>query len=261
MSITVPIYGFGGGGGAPLNFEVVGNPQPNSPKENTIWVDTDVKITRWIFSATEPENPVEGMIWIFTGASSVVGFNALKKKNGIQVYPLSAQQYISGAWTDKSSQSYQNGEWKTWIEYLYKEGDEYTSVTGGFSKTAGNNIGTQTLTKLSHCLRLVSIGNISGGSNFTVSTAHKIDVTPFSTLCARIRHTDNGNTSFLLGVDTRNGIMVYEASCALGIEESTADTVSLDISSMQGDQYILLGMSGRKVSNSGECDVYEVYLK
>lgn len=41
----------GAGGGNPLNFKVVGNPQPNNPKENTIWIDTDVPITGWQFSA------------------------------------------------------------------------------------------------------------------------------------------------------------------------------------------------------------------
>lgn len=91
MSVTVPLYGFGGGGGAPLNFEVVGNQQPDNSKENTLWVNTDVKITSWIFSATEPENPAEGMVWFSVGTSSPVEFNALKK-NGIQIYPLSAKQ-------------------------------------------------------------------------------------------------------------------------------------------------------------------------
>ena len=38
------ILNLGGSGGAPLNFKVVGNPQPSNPKVNTIWVDTDVPI-------------------------------------------------------------------------------------------------------------------------------------------------------------------------------------------------------------------------
>ena len=42
------------GGGTSLNFKVVGNPQPSSPKENTIWVDTDTPIPSWEFSATQP---------------------------------------------------------------------------------------------------------------------------------------------------------------------------------------------------------------
>lgn len=121
----------GGGGGAALNFKVVGNPQPNNPKENTNWVDTDVKITSWIFSATEPENPVEGMVWITTGISSNARFNALKK-NGIQVYPISAKQYVSGAWVDVEAKTYQNGEWVDWLNIIFDNGvfgTEYVAST------------------------------------------------------------------------------------------------------------------------------------
>ena len=75
------ILNMSGGGSNPLNFKVVGNPQPANPKENTIWVNTDVSITSWIFSATEPEAPSDGAIWILPGTAGA-SFNALKK-NGI----------------------------------------------------------------------------------------------------------------------------------------------------------------------------------
>lgn len=43
----------GGGGG--LNFRVIGGTTaPAKPKENDIWVNTDVKITEWVFSGEEP---------------------------------------------------------------------------------------------------------------------------------------------------------------------------------------------------------------
>lgn len=41
----------GNGGDNPLNFKVVGNPQPQNPKENTIWIDTDMKVTGYQFSS------------------------------------------------------------------------------------------------------------------------------------------------------------------------------------------------------------------
>lgn len=45
----------GSGSGEGLNFKVVGGTtQPASPKENTIWVNTDTEITSWDFSVTEP---------------------------------------------------------------------------------------------------------------------------------------------------------------------------------------------------------------
>ena len=123
----------GAGGGNPLNFKVVGNPQPSNPKENTIWINTDDKITSYLFNATQPTNPTEGMAWIATDTSSSAEFNALKK-NGIQVYPIYAKQYVSGAWVEKTAKTYQNGEWVDWWNgELYDYGNEFEFVTGGWS--------------------------------------------------------------------------------------------------------------------------------
>lgn len=134
MSIVVPLEGFGGGGTS-LNFKVVGNPQPASPKENTIWVNTDIPITGWIFSATQPENLAEGNVWFPIDTSSSVEFNALKR-NGIMVYPLPAKQHVSGALVDKTVKSYQNGAWVDWWNgELFYNGDQYTHVTGGWEAT------------------------------------------------------------------------------------------------------------------------------
>lgn len=114
-----------GGGGGGLNFQVIGGATaPSNPKENTIWVNTDVKITTWAFSATEPEAPVEGMVWITTGTSSSAEFNTLKK-NGIQVYPLSAKQYVGGSWVDVEAKSYQGGEWVDLVTDLLTTLDEF----------------------------------------------------------------------------------------------------------------------------------------
>lgn len=130
------IFNMSGGGGAALNFKIAGNPQPSNPVENTIWINTDAKITGWLFSSHQPENPAEGMVWIATGSVSNAEFNALKK-NVIMVYPLSAKQYVNGAWVDKTAKSYQNGAWVDWWNgELYDTGNEYETFTGGWTATA-----------------------------------------------------------------------------------------------------------------------------
>lgn len=74
----------------------------------------------------------EGVVWITTGTFSPVAFNALKE-NAIQVCPISAKQYISGAWVDKSAKSYQGCAWVDWWDgQLYENGNQFTSVTGGW---------------------------------------------------------------------------------------------------------------------------------
>ena len=141
------------GGGAPLNFKVVGNPQPANPKENTIWVDTDVPIGAWYFSATQPEGLAEGDVWFPTGVSSVAEFNALKK-SGIMVYPISAKQYADGSLVDKPSKIYQNNEWVDLKNYLFHYGKQsYTweAIGKRMSSATNNTAKAPTASSLTVC--------------------------------------------------------------------------------------------------------------
>ena len=127
---TCFLYG-NGGGGASLNFKVVGGTtQPENPKENTIWVNTDTEITSWAFSTDVPESPAAGMVWIKTGFGSATPFNALKK-NEVQVHPFSTQQYLDGAWADKTTMIYADGIWS-----LFHPSKEYVIQNGIIDMTA-----------------------------------------------------------------------------------------------------------------------------
>lgn len=170
-------------GGTALNFKVVGNPQPASAKENTIWVSTDEKISSYVFSASEPENPAEGMVWISTGTSSTVAFS-VTKKNPIMIYPLAAKQYIGGAWVDLTTKSYQGGTWVDWWNgELYDAGNEFESITGGWALSKnyeGSHDDTVTKNESNMVLTSKSYGD-SNGHGF-LRTNNKIDLTAINTL-------------------------------------------------------------------------------
>lgn len=126
------------GGGAALNFKIICNPQPETARENTIWIDTD-DATNWMFSATQPETAEDGMVWIATGISSTTSFNALRK-NAVMMYPLTAQQFVDGAWVEKTAKIYQGVEWKSfWNGQLYIRGDEFLPITGGWEPYFDSN--------------------------------------------------------------------------------------------------------------------------
>ena len=221
-----------GGGG--LNFSVVGGvTQPNDPKENTIWVNTEHKITSWAFSATEPAEPVAGMVWISTGDSSGVAFNALKK-NAIQVYPLSAKQYVDGAWVDVTAYSYQGGEWVGWITYLYNLGDECEDITGGWTYKKG--FGSCSVTKNSDNI-YVACTEGSSGAAVSVYPTNKIDLTSKSKLKLNFSSTRLHITDTALRVITEpyNGTVI--AKTVLGIT-GTDITVELDVSNVSGEYYV-----------------------
>ena len=251
----------GAGGGASLNFKVVGGTtEPANPSENTIWIDTDTEVTGYVFSATEPAAPVEGMVWISTGTSSPVEFNALKK-NGITVYPFSAKQYVGGAWVDKTAKSYQNGAWVEWATYLYNYGTDFIELTGDFSITEESSRGTRTFTKNADSLYLAATGASGGGTNFTVATAKKIDLTQFNTLCAQIKFTNTQYCGFALGAHTTNDVFPYDGICYTSISENQNGIISVDVSQLSGSYYVYVGLYGNAANNYGNCYVYEVYLK
>ena len=162
------LHGNGGGGaGGGLNFKVVGGTiEPANPKVNTIWINTSAEITGYVFDVSQPAGR-EGLVWIQTGTSSSVPFNALKK-NTLQIYPTGAKQYVNGAWTNKAAYTYQNGaltQWSYERRYLYKNGP-ITDETGDWSLKAihANTGNTTTGIQFSAGSTLTLTGSNSSGS-------------------------------------------------------------------------------------------------
>lgn len=167
------------GGGSALNFRVVGNPQPENPSENTIWVDTDTEITGWVFSATEPESPHEGMVWFSTGASENAAFDALKR-NSLIICPIRARQYTGGAWADRDAELYQSGAWKPIIgtKYLFRNGE---GAVAPLKTSAQDSLFYVTVAKE----HIYAYGYNHSDSNVNVSvyTESETDLTGYTTLC------------------------------------------------------------------------------
>ena len=156
----------GGGGGEALNFSIVGGTtQPASPKENTIWVNTGTAITGWIISASEPENSTDGMVWIMNDTGSAISLNALKK-NSIMIWPMSAKQYINGAFVEKTTKIYQNGAWKDfidWSKWIIKDGTSvYDVVAIGKPEDSSFSPQKLTMTKEDGRIKIACSGSGTG---------------------------------------------------------------------------------------------------
>lgn len=142
-------------GGAGLNFKIVGGTaQPASPKENTIWVNTDMSIPKWDISISRPEAGVAGQVWLVAGAESNISFNALKK-NGITEKIVAAQQWNGTEWITVEVKGYINGSWKDSDIYIF-------SATNGINRgTWAKN--TDGILTVSEDMVLVSAKNSSYG--------------------------------------------------------------------------------------------------
>lgn len=189
-----------GGGSGGLNFKVVSYTTESelladTPKENTIGIITTNKITAWLISPVQPASLLDGAVWISTGTSSAVPFNALKSaKQAIHIYPIHAKQYISGAWVDLTAKSYQGGDWVDWFVTLpvsldkWKEKDttakttlEYADGTLSYTVVLGTGWSKATLeyTDLINC-SVASTLTIFGSGTITEQAAtskHQIILT------------------------------------------------------------------------------------
>lgn len=236
-----------GGGGAGFNFRVLGGTAAtSSPKENDIWVNTDVSVSSWAFSDTEPQAE-EGMVWITTGASSSVPFNALKK-NSIMAYPLSASQYIDGAWVKKSASMYKNGGWTVFSVaelYLYNVGDACTADSGGWSLTSNSGQQAMKLSKGSSYMTVSSTWSANYTSHATCGTGKKVNVTNYSKLnvlydfSATVTTMEGAGDSYAklsFGLGTSDTSV---SSASVSGSKGTNKTASLDISSLKTSLYVV----------------------
>lgn len=251
-----------GGAGGGLNFKIVGGTStPASPKENTIWINTSTAITGYIFSATQPSSPKSGLVWITVGASSQVAFNALKKEY-LMVYPLSAKQYVSGAWVDRTAKSYQGNKWVTWLssdEWLF----DYSHQRYEWQARAWTHSSYASA-------KLPSVTNNSDGSVSVTSTkaasenigcayelVEDVDLTKYNRIeftfeYTRTFSTASGHNLYLLAIDRTK--QYWSADYFARLILSTSDnktSASLDVSGVNRKCDIALALYANTDAGAG----------
>lgn len=226
--------------GVELNFEVVGGTtQPSNPKENTIWVNTSNTITSWTFSIEQPTSPSNGMMWFSTGEYSTVPFNALKN-NSMQIYPVYAKQYVNGTWEEKTTKSYQNGEWQTWVRYLYiyKSGD----LTGwdGEGAAIWNECEGNPPSIYYDNNRLTITESVSypegGNSRGVAYTTNVFDLTPYDVMYLEVVDVENPGAYIYAAImdDSIYGEEYASVDC------SSTGTKTIDISGINGEAFLAI---------------------
>jgi hypothetical protein len=244
--------GSGSGGGSELVI-VGGTTSPAKADHNTIWLNTPNAITSSVLSATEPPNPVEGMAWITISASGPVKMSSPAGGNWVIVCPLTAKQYIGGAWVDRTAKSYQNGAWVDWIKYIIQNG-----VSELFTEHLRS--GYSHLTKENGYIKVNSSGNYTCGG----ATSEKIDISAFSKLTMRC-NVIRMSTYISLGIATsiNNASEATTNSSIVAQTQTTKtgeQTITVNISEYPGSYYLCVKVDCGATSGDGEVHVYDMYL-
>ena len=238
IDIVYPIKG----ASIEMNYSVVGSlNEPSDPTENMMWVNTDQRITDWKFNKYEPKNPKEGMIWFITSNKSNVSFFtlAMDGKEFDEVYPLSAKQYVSGAWADVEAKSYQNGEWVYWFppNVLYRDGTINKDLGGGLEvyRTVGNSsvtFGDSTF----------SVHVAETTHSAIVGTKEKVDLSKYTKLIIVVDSAETDSTMFMSVRNDRHNTAwsdIFNGSLAV-TSFKTAGTYELNVANC-GTAYVCFG--------------------
>lgn len=244
------------GGGASLNFAVKAYPTEEAlnaatPKENTIGVIADY-ITGWTFGAEQPETTEAGAVWISTGDTSPVKFNALKK-NALMVYPGSVMYHNGTEWKNVDAYIYQKGAWVkfslAWDGYYFKDGNQYEYITGGWTTEGWNN---QATANTDNGILYVESPNAQYAAR--IGTEKPVDLTGVDKIWLD-SPSGQGSSAYsgylLVCTDKEDYTDVKQAQITTG-------TVSVDVSGLSGPHYLLLRTLGG-TNGSGSASVRAIW--
>ncbi len=197
----------------------------STPRDNTIGVVTTTAINGWCISRDAPQSPASGMVWIKTGNSS----QAIRvvRNAEILVAPLAAYQYSGRSWDEKPAKLFQ-GSWKSLAgdkTYLFKNGNQYTSVTGGWYGIASGSA----VLEFGQEKEVSSYEEI----NPVTYTEKPVNMRDYYTLCA---HIDDyvGTAYVLIGTGDHTVLAAVAA-------QNPGSLLSIDLSNFDGSYYIEVG--------------------
>lgn len=235
----------GGGSGGGLNFKVVGGTStPASPKENTIWVNTDTPITWWGIGDYQYRpgwSTPDGYVYIDADTSTNSGgdFNALKK-NEIWLRPIHAIQRVNGTWVDKTAKIYQNGAWVDWWNsHLYEYGNLHEQFTGGWTSDGYRAYNYNTASQF-NADNIYIVGK-NGGPTGGVGTANKIDLSSYTKLKLLYTGTTDGNANLSV-LQNKSDDIINAPLATAKLSNGTEQIVELNITHID-EGYVAIGTS------------------
>lgn len=250
-------------GGAGLNFKVVGGTTtPASPKENTIWINTDVACGEYQFTTAEPTTKANGAaleigdIWIKTHSYSDKTFNALKKNN-VEISPINAYQWDGTAWKNKTAYIYISGAWVSLTMQFVTNGQrvtEFETLPNYWTTDISFKL-APTVTQYADNFQLYSKAATSGTRGGTVFLRTAVDFSKISTIEVTFSAT-SGDSDASLRLDlvcTTNKEHGYTPVATLNLYKSKTsideNTAALDVSSITDMGYIGIAVGSCNTTN------------
>lgn len=193
---------------------------PSSATDGEIAVISSTAVGEVYVQNEEPGEPQEGDVWV----TFVIAGNVPVVAGNVTIYPMKAFQYIDGVWASVDMKMYKDGEWVAGAvdTVIYMPGNEAEDITGGWEASSSLNLRKETT-------------RMAFDQGF-VSTAKKIDLTPYSLLSVYVQCPSGAWSNVGVG----NTQTEFVASTQTGMNESAPATRTVPLDGLEGEYYILL---------------------
>lgn len=239
---------YGNGGESSLGYDIVCQTAEPAKKEGRIWIKSAVAMTGVEWSNSPWSGGAVGQIDI---GGIVGGSNPTSTNNIIEVFntklsgnwnrmkltPTFCRQVqgSTGNWVDVDAYVCHSNTWvHFWNGTLFDYGDQYTTITGGW-----------TLSKFSVIDGAFDTGLTSqtSGNDVMACTGKKINVGPYKTLhirCYSNYSNSGGRGGAKFGICNSNGLSYDDFAAYKNIDtkSNTLTDYSVDISSVTGTYYV-----------------------
>lgn len=239
------VCGGGNGSLSSLNFEVViGTTKPLNPRKNTLWVPTDLQFNSLSFDVSQPTNLQVNDIWIKLGTISPIKFDILDDDNAsIFFCPIGVYQLVD-SWVNLTSSSmfWDGVKWIDFETYLFKDGNQYINLTGGWQKRQDSgswmDVGLSEST-----ISVLYSAKRDYGINAYVRTKNLIDVTGYNELSIVL---DEFSERFKLSLVDSNENEITSVS------PTSTGTIAMSLANITGNYYINLYAYGNDYGTEGD---------
>jgi hypothetical protein len=183
-----------------------------------------------------------------------VAFNALKK-NGIQVYLISAKQYVDGAWSPKAASIFQNGEWIQFSYerfYLFKSGEGALAELKTYKESKSTvKVGVDSIE--------IDYSDDEEYYVVTVLTANKIPISEYTSLSIEYTSSKRIYSNYAQFGVTSTEITNKDPSITWVAKtnitaSSTRKILTVDLTNVSSDLYVVLNFGG-------QMSVYNMWLE
>lgn len=159
------------------------------------------------------------MVWIINGTKIDTAIE-ISKDPSLTIAPVAVWQYISGAWVKQPAFVYVNGGWKiAGPQILFANGNQYTNVTGGWSRSGWSVSGISWHTSdWSNCavgdtlrtsIYIPDSSNVGG----VLGTANKISLSDYTKMRVRGTSTRSSAITHMIGLSSGKTATTSPIAC------------------------------------------------